>query len=145
MSKGFLFQQKPQPEVRLPIAKPLYCPNEQCPNIEKLSESDCPECQEKGKEYGWTQLEELRRTKYKNAKLKQRTLFALEVDSSVLVDKLEGMLQEIAKIEGRSSPKDNDDMDITILLLKSILVQEQLNFRQTVLIAEGLRRLLGLE
>ncbi len=76
MSKGFSFQQKPEPEIRLPIAKPLYSSNEQCPHIERLTETDCPEYQEKGKEYGWVELEALTRAKHKNAKLKERTLFA---------------------------------------------------------------------
>jgi hypothetical protein len=123
-----------------------YCPDENCPFEENIEVgSTCPRCGEHGQPFNFLTVNDLFKAKRKNNKLKEKLLFDNETVGGVVLDKLNAVLREIAKLESKSFSGDSDDTKTLILLVKAQVLEGELVFRELALLTELIKRLLGIQ
>lgn len=120
------------------------CPEIECPNQETLeAKSNCPGCGSKAEQFSFLDIDDLLNRKAKEARLRGITLFTESTDFQQLDAKIKESLRELAVLQSRKFPKENDDILILTCLSKISVLQTEQTMRVMLNMAAYFQKLFG--
>ena len=121
-----------------------YCVDEQCENEERIEDKAvCPVCGAPSQQVCFLHVEELIFKKRTMRKYNENLLFVVGLDVENLNEKLNDLLTDLARLEYKPYPKNNDS-EVLIVLGKIHAVQTEILIESQLAFTRAISRLMGL-
>ena len=120
------------------------CIEPKCPNEEAIEpNSNCPECGAKAQKISFLDLNNLITSKRKEARLKEKTLITPGMDFEAISQKIDTAMHDLATLQTRKYPKQDDDVKILTLLAEINVLQSEETMRLLLNLQSYFQKLFG--